>query len=79
MQRFHAGEQVLVRHFMGSSYEPPKCGVVEQVYGAASLLYDYLVQVGTARYSVRDDWLVPVTITIAEDLDWTDVTSDLCS
>lgn len=78
MQRFEPGEQVLVRHFMGSSCEPPKCGVVRQVYGSRSLLYDYLVQVGTSGcWPVRDEWLAPDTITITEDLEWTDVTMDL--
>lgn len=76
MQRFQAGEEVFVQRFMGSSCEPLRCAVVTQVYGSHSILYDYLVQVGVKEYPVRDEWLVPVSITIPEDLELTDVAID---
>lgn len=73
MERFQPGEQVLVRRFMGSWYDPPRCAVVRCVYGARSMLYDYLVEVDSQEYPVRHDWLVPMTITIHEDVELSDV------
>jgi hypothetical protein len=73
MQRFQTGEEVLVNKFMGELCDPPRSGVVRRVYGTSSLLFDYLIQVGATEYSVRDDWLVPVSITISEALEWPDL------
>jgi hypothetical protein len=73
MRRFQQGDEVLVRHFMGTSYEPPRCALVSQVYAAGrSMIYDYLVQIGANVYPVRDEWLAPLAITILEDAEWAD-------
>lgn len=73
MQRFQQGEQVLVSMFMGDAVEPPRCGVIREVLGTSSLLYDYLIEVGHKRYHVQDAWLVPGSITIHEAPEWSDL------
>lgn len=70
MRRFETGEQVLLGRFMGKTLEPPRCGEIRKVYSGG--LFDYLLQVDTHAYSVRDAWLAPYTITISEDLEWSD-------
>lgn len=73
MPQFREGEQVLVRRLMGQDCTPVRPGTIKKVYGQSSLLYGYLVRVGTHVYPVRDDWLVTGEYTIQEDLDLTEL------
>lgn len=75
MRRFQAGQAVFINRFMGEDCQPPRSGVVREIYGASSLLFDYLIQVGERHFPMRDEWLVPVSITISEAAEYEDVQS----
>lgn len=72
MLRFHEGEQVLVRRWFGRDVTPMPTGTVTRVYGASSMVYDYVVLVAGRAMSVRDPWLVEKDYLIKEGMDFID-------